>query len=117
MVNIFVSIFFANHTSMKSVLYLDIILMTLPSTLIHAQELPPKSITEDEEAILDTYLLNFSRETATNPLEFTVRSMAEWEEIKAGDDKMSLKHIQNQYELFVKRKLKAHKVELLISED
>ena len=36
---------------------------------------------------------------------------------KAGDDKMSLKHIQNPYELFVKGKLKAHKVELLISED
>jgi hypothetical protein len=35
----------------------------------------------------------------------------------AGNDKMSIKHIQNPYDLFVKGKLKAHKVELLISED
>ena len=68
---------------MKSVLSLCIILITLPSNFIHAQDLLPKSMTEYEEVILDTYLLKFSEKTATNPPDFLVRSMAEWEEIKA----------------------------------
>jgi len=68
---------------MKNVLYLYIILITFSSTLIHAQELLPKSMTKYEESILDTYLSKFSEKTATNPPDFPVRTMAEWEEIKA----------------------------------
>ena len=50
---------------------------------MEAQEVLPNSMTKYEEAILDKYLSKFSKKTATNPPDFPVRTMAEWEEIKA----------------------------------
>ena len=40
-------------------------------------------MTKSEEAIIDKYLSKFSGKTGTNPPDFPVRTMAEWEEIKA----------------------------------
>ena len=68
---------------MKRVFFLWIIYLVSPTISIQAQELLPKSMTKSEEAILDTYLSKFSEKTATNPPDFPVRTMAEWEEIKA----------------------------------
>ena len=68
---------------MKKILCTWIIYLLTTSVSIHAQELLPKSMTKSEEAILDTYLSKFSEKTVTNPPDFPVRTMAEWEEIKA----------------------------------
>ena len=68
---------------MKNLLYLSVILVIYSPTLIQAQEMLPKSMTKHEETILDSYLSKFSEKTATNPPDFPVRTMAEWEEIKA----------------------------------
>ena len=68
---------------MKRVFLLWIICLVSPTISIQAQEFLPKSMTKSEEAILDRYLSKFSEKTATNPPDFPVRTMAEWEEIKA----------------------------------
>ena len=68
---------------MKKILCTWIIYLFSTSVSIHAQELLPKSMTKYEKAIIDTYLSKFSEKTLTNPPNFPVRTMAEWEEIKA----------------------------------
>ena len=68
---------------MKNILCTWIIYLLTSSVSIHAQELLPKSMTKYEKAIIDTYLSKFSDKTSTNPPNFPVRTMAEWEEIKA----------------------------------
>ena len=68
---------------MKKILCSWIIYLLTTSVSIHAQELLPKSMTKYEKAILDTYLSKFSKKTVTNPPNFPVRTMAEWEEVQA----------------------------------
>ena len=68
---------------MKKVIFLWIICLVTISLSTNAQNFLPKSLTKSEEAILDKYLSKFSKKTATNPPDFPVRTMAEWEEIKA----------------------------------
>lgn len=68
---------------MHRIVFLLVLFLVLSIIKIKAQEVLPKSMTKSEEAILDKYLLKFSEKTATNPPNFPVRTMAEWEEIKA----------------------------------
>ncbi len=68
---------------MQKISILLILFLISSTNLIKAQEVLPKSITKSEEAIIDKYLLKFSEKTASNPPDFPVRTMAEWEEIKA----------------------------------
>ena len=68
---------------MKRVFLLWIISILSPTISLLAQEVLPKYMTKSEEAILDKYLSKFSKKVATNPPNFPVRTMAEWEEIKA----------------------------------
>ena len=68
---------------MKKIIFLWIICLVTISLSTNAQNFLPKSLTKSEEAILDKYLSKFSKKTATNPPDFPVRTMAEWEEIKA----------------------------------
>ena len=68
---------------MKKILCTWIIYLLTSSVSIHAQELLPKSMTKYEKEIIDKYLSKFSEKTLTNPPNFPVRTMAEWEEIKA----------------------------------
>ena len=68
---------------MQRISLLLIVFLIQITISIQAQVLLPKSLTKSEEAILDNYLSKFSEKTATNPPDFPVRTMAEWEEIKA----------------------------------
>ena len=68
---------------MKRIFLLWIICSLSPNISLLSQEVLPKSMTKSEEAIIDTYLSKYSEKKATNPPNFPVRTMAEWEEIKA----------------------------------
>ena len=68
---------------MKKIFLLWISFIIIPNISINAQKLLPKGMTESEEAIIGRYLSKFSERKATNPPNFPVRTMAEWEEIKA----------------------------------
>lgn len=48
-----------------------------------AQEVLPKQMTPSEQHKMDEYLAEFSQRSVSNPPSFPVRTMAEWEEIKA----------------------------------
>lgn len=67
---------------MKKIIYY-IVFSIFYSQLASAQEVLPKYITPTEQLKMDSYLSKFSQKQATNPPDFPVRTMAEWEEIKA----------------------------------
>ena len=55
---------------MQRISFLLVILIISSTTLIKAQEVLPKSMINSEEAILDKYLLKFSKKRVTNPPNF-----------------------------------------------
>lgn len=68
---------------MKRIFCFLIFYLTCSNILLQAQELLPKSMTKSEEAILNAYLSKFSNRKVSAAPDLPVRTMAEWEEIKA----------------------------------
>lgn len=76
-------LYFLKPPFMKRIFCFLIFYLTCSNVLLQAQELLPKSMTKSEEAILDAYLSKFSNRKASAAPDLPVRTMAEWEEIKA----------------------------------